>query len=280
MDIFGAISFGGGIFTALGALVVLSAVMLAAILANLPRELKWTDIAVEDLHPSHRSVTEQVAALGFMPIRDPMRVHLLPPATLVPLFLPNEDISGATYRTQSSPPQLVVEFFTNLHDKRGYLSTVNAAAGDALPRGPGDFRQTFPRADVAELLQRHREALAWLREQDVQVDRVEPSKSKFEENLREGVRRQRVIFLRAVVRNTFKTVYRAASKRVPGRGPITSQRDTPGRIAFLLGTPEREQGTVQISQSDLFRAEGQLDQLDAVGSASPLAKAEKVHKLD
>ena len=109
---------------------------------------------------------------------------------------------------------------------------------------------------------------------------MEPSKSKFEENLREGMRRQRGIFLRAVVRNTFKTVYRAASKRVPGRGPIQSQRDTPGRIAFLLGTPEREQGTVQISQSDLFRAEGQLDQLDAVGSASPLAKAEKVHKLD
>ena len=277
---FGMIGAGVGIFALLGVMLALFAVLLVAIVANLPRELKWTDLAVEDLHPSHRSVTERVAALGFMPIRDPMRVHLLPPATLVPLFLPNEDISAATYRTQSSPPQLVTEFFTNLHDKRGYLSTVSAAAGDALPRGPGDFRQAFPRADVAELLQRHRDALAWLREQGVQVDPVEPSQAKFEENLREGMRRQRGIFMRAFVRNTIRTVYRATTKRVPGRGPIQSQRDTPRRIAFLLGAPEQEQETIKVSQRDLFRAEGQLDQLSAVGSKSPLAEAEKVHKLD
>ena len=227
---FTAISIPTGVFALLGVAVALFAVLLVAIIANLPRELKWTDLAVEDLHPSHRSVTERVAALGFMPIRDPMRVHLLPPAVLVPLFLPNEDISGATYRTQSSPPQLVIEFFTNLHDKRGYLSTVNAAAADALPRGPGDFRQAFPRADVAELLQRHRDALAWLREQDLQVDPTEPSQARFEENLRAGMRRQRGIFMRAVLRNTVRTIYRATSKRVPGRGPIQSQRDTPRRV--------------------------------------------------
>lgn len=269
-----------GVFALLGVAVALFAVLAVAILANLPKTLKWTDITPDDLHPSHRSITERVAALGAMPIRDPMRVHLLPQATLVPLFLPNENILAATYRSHSSPPVLVVEYFTNLNDKRGYLSTVNVVAGDALPRGPGDFRQAFPKVDVAELLQHHRDALAWLREQGVRDDRLETAKDKFEQHFIEGMRRQRGVFMQAFVRNTFRTVYRATSKRVPGRGPIQSQRDTPKRIAYLMGTEAQVQETVSVSKGDLFRAGGQLDQLDAVGGKSPLAEVEKVHKLE
>src|SRR5437879_4975485 len=78
---------------------------------------------------------------------------------------------------------------------------------------PGALRQVFPGADVATLVARHREAVAWLATQGVRTRRLQGT--EFQNLLRLAAERQRTAFHAARLSYALTAIWRTISKTTP-----------------------------------------------------------------
>lgn len=231
----GLASLGRGQYVVAVALVLLLLLLFTAgqISANLPE-----DVALEPLDPA--ATSEALAALrfrcqvlGFAPVGPPLKVGISPPAVMVALAHAREPIYASAYQTGTLPARTAFDFVSVFEGDRGGLTSGAEPAGAMLPATPGSLRQVFRGEPLEHVLDRHREALAYLEGRGVRARPV--STAAFPQDFKASVRRQRRAFLSAPVRRTAIMLWRVASGSTPHLGPLQSQAGAEREIDAILG---------------------------------------------
>jgi hypothetical protein len=189
---------------------------------NLPAHIALTSLPEGSTPPEVRALVDAYRALGFTPAGPPREAGVMPPALLVPLVHEGERCYGTVFRTGTVPAKTSYDVVSILDGDRGGLTTGPDPAGTTLPAAPGNLRQVFPRATVAALFGRHREALAFLRSRGLGVRAV--SAASFEADFRASFARQRRAFRAAPLRWALIALWRSATKRTPHLGPLATQK--------------------------------------------------------
>ena len=211
--------------------MVLAVALVAALLVgfiawmigrNLPAEIALRPLPDQAVPPEVRALADAYRALGFVPAGPPREAGVMPPALLVALVHEGERCYGTVFRTGTVPAKTSYDVVSILEGERGGLTTGPDPAGATLPGAPGDFRQVFPRATVADLFARHREAQAFLRSRGLAARTV--SAASFERDLRTAMAGQRRAFLGAPLRWALVALWRSATRLTPHLGPLAGQK--------------------------------------------------------
>jgi hypothetical protein len=169
-----------------------------------------------------RALVDAYRALGFVPAGPPREAGVMPPALLVPLVHEAERCYGTVFRTSTVPAKTSFDVVSILDGDRGGLTSNPDPAGATLPAARGELRQVLPRARVAEVFSRHREALAFLRSRGLAVRTV--SAATFDADFRAAFARQRRAFRAAPLRWALVALWRSATRTTPHVGPLAAQK--------------------------------------------------------
>ncbi len=203
-------------------LVGLTIAVLGAVLASLPQHTRM-DAIEDDAVPSPcLALVHGIEALGFGRLGPALRVHLEPRASLVPLWHAADRTYATVFVSDGAPAQAHFDFVTILETGRVALTSAANPAAGVLPQAQGAFLQIFPGAAPETLLERHREG----RDHIAAATRTQPQPccANFEELLRLALRRQREVFLRAPIRQTWTALFRVLTKRTPVLGAVAEQK--------------------------------------------------------
>ncbi|MGH7162347.1 MAG: hypothetical protein ACREID_02600 [Planctomycetota bacterium] len=219
-------------------LVLLTLVAVGvAILRNLPGRVGVAPLPESGVSPNLKALEEQYARLGFQRAGPPLAVRLFPPAILVPFVNAKEAMYGTAFlpRGMSGP---TFDFVTVLEGGRGGLTSAPKLEAGVLPAAPGDLRQIFPGLAPGELLDRHREAVRWLRDQGFAPRKV--SAETFSLDFTASFARLRRAFLQAPVRNTVRALVRVLTRKSPHLGPVDVQAHGAAEVARMVAGPVAE----------------------------------------
>jgi hypothetical protein len=189
---------------------------------NLPAEIGLRPLPDGAVPPEVRALVDAYRALGFVPAGPPREAGVMPPALLVPLVHDAERCYGTVFRTGTVPAKTSFDVVSILDGERGGLTTGPDPAGATLPAAPGELRQVFPGARIADLFARHREALAFMRSRGLAVRAV--SAATFEADFRAAFARQRRAFRAAPLRWALVAIWRSVTRRTPHAGPLAGQK--------------------------------------------------------
>jgi hypothetical protein len=211
-------------------LVGLTVAVMGAVLGSLPEKAKITTIG-HGIPAVCQPLVRRIEDLGFERLGDSLRVHLDPPAYLVPLWNEADRTYSTVFASDGAPTKAHFDFVTMFQPGEVALtSSANVGAG-VLPPAEGSFLQIIQGESPEELLEYHRQGCEHL----TRAARVEPraKAATFEYLLENALRRQRVAFLRAPLRNTWTALFRVLRKSSPAVGPVGQQPATQARIDAL-----------------------------------------------
>jgi hypothetical protein len=209
-------------------ILALHALLARAALGGMPEKLDLRERELDSLPGEIVEKVRDLEALGFSrggPLVADMGAMDVP---LVPLFHPEQPCFGVVYSLPTGP---ALDIVSERKDASASLTTATSldAANAAVPLGR--FRQVLPGASAAACWDRHRESLAWLAQQGVELDPLSPG--EFNHALRRSVRDQRRAFLRAPWRHTAIALWRMTTKRSPFLEPLQQQRAVRRALARL-----------------------------------------------
>ncbi len=217
----------GYLVVAAGVFVLLVAFVMYLILRSLPAKVELTPLP----GPPPQALVEighRYLALGFQPAGPAYEVGISPPAKLIAVVHPTEPIYGTIFQTGTVPAVIGFDFVSILASGSGGLTTsADKRAGNTLAR-PGVFRQCFPGWPPEELLQRHREALAYLAQQGVICRMV--TAQGFPNDFARAFSEQRRYFLSNPLKHALTALFRTGTRSNPSVGPIWLQPAVAGEI--------------------------------------------------
>jgi hypothetical protein len=173
-------------------------------------------------HPGVRRLLDAVAGLGFAPVGPPLRAD--DPAHMVLWGHVHGKLAAyATVFDADSPygGRTACDIVSLLAADRGVLITASELWEGVMPPYPGEFRQVFPGAAPAELLERHVEALAFLASRGLPSAAV--SAADWEANLRKVEGQRRRNFLRWPMMNSTLVIWRSLRGTSPYLGVLPLQ---------------------------------------------------------
>jgi hypothetical protein len=217
------------------AAVVLVAFVALLISANLPSDIAITPVPERPVPPELTALGEHYRALGFTQVGPLMEVGISPPGVILPFVHERERTYGTAFRTSTVPPRVSFDFFSYLESDRGGLTSSPEPGGATIPAGRGDLRQVIRGADVETLFAAHRDALTWLRGQDLPPRAV--SAGAFVADFKAAIARHRANFLTSPLTHAAVAIWRAASKRTPHLGALAHQRVGARQVRALTATP-------------------------------------------
>jgi len=223
---------------AAGLLTITLLLVYFAIERNLPENLVATPVDDDEIPMPLYDAMGDLEDLHYERVGPALVLGLMPRPTVVAYYDPASGSYGNVFHVPSKPPKNGYDFVTLLAHG-GTLTTGMDLGGGALALAPGCFMQIFPRAAPHELWIRHREAVDFLHDQGVQTVQADPD--RYEEDLREALRRQRRTFLQARIANTLRTLYRSAFRTTPYQGPLQRQHDARNEIDALAYGPLEHQ---------------------------------------
>jgi hypothetical protein len=202
--------------------VGLTIAVLGAVLASLPGNARMEALEDDAVPAPCLDLVGRIEALGFGRLGSALRVHLEPPASIVPLWHTAERSYATVFVSDGAPAQAHFDFVTMFEPGRASLTSAANPAAGVLPQPHGVFLQIFTGAEPETLLERHREG----RDHVAAAVRAQPQSccADFPEVLRVALRRQREAFLRAPVRHTWIALLRVLTKRTPSLGPVAEQK--------------------------------------------------------
>ncbi|HET6266409.1 MAG TPA: hypothetical protein VFG11_01740, partial [Acidobacteriota bacterium] len=107
---------------------------------------------------------QEMEAAGFRRLQDyPIRVGLTPPAYLIPYIHESARTYATVFQTTTIPSVSSFDMFSYFQGIEGGLTTSPTPRGGVLPVSRNSFRQIFPGQSVAYLFDRHKEAIAFLK---------------------------------------------------------------------------------------------------------------------
>lgn len=206
------------------------------VLASLPREITAEPLDATTAGWDGGEQKRALEALGFVPIGGPMRVNVGPSAIVYAFVHPQAPVYANLFRTGTATAKISYDLVSMLDGNRGGLTTGPLPDGAALPSGAGGFRQVFPGAAPAELLERHVEGLRYLQAQGVPPRAV--SADTYLQDFRFAMGEQRERFMNSPLVGTWMTMWRGATRRVPFIGPLAEQAVAARQLATLQsGSP-------------------------------------------
>jgi hypothetical protein len=127
----------------------------------IPRTVRLRPIPEDEACPKLRALVRDLGAVGFRPVVGPLRYNSRPRSQLSLLLHEEEPVYAAVLRVRVFWLRKVhFSFLTPLADAQGHLESTSTPELDAV-RAPESVRlQVFPWAKPAELLERHRDAIA------------------------------------------------------------------------------------------------------------------------
>lgn len=209
-----------------------------SILKNLPRDLQMTPIEEPEIPLALFQQMARYEDLGFERL-GAWRIHTPTAPTIVGYYRPGEGTFGMVFCVKKMPGKVFCDFTTALAPEPSVITSGMHIGGGSLPLADGAFMQLFPGASVEQLHALHLEGVAYLCGAGLTL--APPDPDGYEERLRLAIRRQREVFGRAPVRNTFGTLWRVVSQSSPYRGPVGSQKGTADKLAALLGRRSRDE---------------------------------------
>jgi hypothetical protein len=215
------------------AVVVLLAVTGLVIAANLPKELAVRPAPEAVLRREFVDLRERYQALGFRQVGPVLRVGISPTGLVAVFLHPEEPIFGTVLQPETVGSRPVFDFVSALEHEGAALTSAENPSTALLPAKRGALRQIFPRASAHAVLQRHREALAYLRERGIGVRAM--AEDDLVPALQRALAEQRAAFLSSPLRGTLTVLWRTLTKRTPERGPLSEQRQVETKLAGLRG---------------------------------------------
>lgn len=130
----------------------------------IPHTVVLRPIPEEEACPKLRALVKELGAVGFRPVVGPLHYNSRPRSQISLLLHEEETVYAAVLRVRVFFLRKVhFSFLTPFADAEGHLESTATPELDAV-RAPASARlQVFPWASPAELLERHRHALARLR---------------------------------------------------------------------------------------------------------------------
>lgn len=226
-------ALGVGSYLVMAALVagLLVAFIIWQVLSNLPEDLRL-DPTSKALDGDMEQIIERLCGLGFERVATPWLARLKPPAVVVGLIHPREPVIAAVFRTGTVPAVMAFDLVSVLGDQSGGLTTGSDRRGGTLPMGSRSFRQLLHGGAPEALMERHRQALAWLLSKGLSFRRV--TASEFPEAMRLGMAIQRRAFLEAPVRHALVAIWRSVGGSNPNPCPVEAQRGVEAQIERML----------------------------------------------
>jgi hypothetical protein len=213
---------------------VMFGLLLRATLRSLERSLRgdvaMTPVGEDRMPEALRTLADRYSSLGLTRATPPLAVAMSNEAILVGFIQRDGDVAGSTFSIQPPIGATVTsyDFFSRFEDDRGALTTSPSRGGSVLRSTPGVLRQVFPHADPATLLQRHREALAWLSTQGVRARKLRID--EFEAVFRRALEQQQAAFRAARLGYALTAIWRTVTKATPNLGPLREQRGVEAAI--------------------------------------------------
>lgn len=206
-----------------GVLLVAALLSFVALMlvGNLPENVEMTPVSDSEMPPDLVPLVAKIEGLGMQRVGAPWKVKVAPAAILVGFSHPTEPIFASAFCTGTVPAKTSFDFVSVFDGYEAGLTTNNNPEGAVLPEGNSSLRQVFPGENPKQLLQRHKDALGWMHEMGLRFRNVSPD--RFEEEFKGAMRAQRRLFLASPLRGTFVTLWRAATKQIPFKGPLSEQ---------------------------------------------------------
>lgn len=205
------------------------------VLANLPESIKIEPATTGDAGRRMQGVSMQLESLGFTPAAGPLRVHISPSAIVLGFVHSSQPIYATVFETTTVPKKMTFDFVSIAHDGEGGLTTGTEPDGAVLPASAGAFRQVFPTLRPDKLFQKHLDGLEYLRSRGVHMRAL--SADMFQRDLSSAIAKQRQHFLKAPIRGSLLTLWRASTKKIPFLGPIQRQSVAAQQIKqYLAGS--------------------------------------------
>lgn len=223
-----------GILLAL--LVTLPAVYFG-IMRNLPHDLVMTPVGDPEIPFDLYPLMARYEDLGFKRL-GAWRLQVPTGPTIVAFCRPGEGTFGMVFSFRKMPGKVFFDFTTALAPHPCTLTSGMHVGGGSMPLADADFMQLFPHATVEQLHAAHQQGVAYLCGEGLGLRPPDPD--RFEQHLRDSIRRQRDAFTRARVRNTLTALWRVVTHSSPYRGPVHGQRGTRSRLNALLGRRARD----------------------------------------
>lgn len=211
---------------------LLVAFVVLIMLANFPKELRLTPIAVTAVPGELNALAAQLGQVGFQSVGTAYEVGVSPPAVMLAFVNETERAYSTAFATGTVPRKISFDFVSILDGDRGGLTSSPNRMSGGIPAGPDQFRQALPDAPAAQLLAHHRQAVAWLRTRGLPCRAV--SARAFEADFRAGFARQRRHFAASPVSNAVRAIVNIATKRNPHLGPLERQAIAQRQVAALI----------------------------------------------
>ncbi len=204
---------------------VILLLLLAAIMRSMPAKLTLAPLQGQTVSPQVNAMIANMQENGFRSIRQPMVGNTHPPVILVPLLLDEGIAYGVVFQAVVDPQKIGIDVGSVLETTSSKnlttLTTTNLIEGGVVEPDNGSFVQVFCDEDVRSLLQQHRAAIEFLRQNGVATKSV--SESEFDRyycDSFDGIRRK---FLTNPIWHTMLATFRTLTKQSPYLGPIQHQ---------------------------------------------------------
>lgn len=211
--------------------VVTPVAVYHAILKSLPEEMPMMFATEPEIPVELNEHLAAYEALGFQRAGNPIRLQLQQEVLLVAMNQPDEGMIATVYRIAAPKPKIAYDVVSFFDAPNCSLTTGMDHGAGVLPAGPAVLRQVFQDASPDELVQRHRTAMRFLRQQ--RLPPIDVSPSAIPSLLKLSFQINRETFLKAKVGNTFTALWRTISQHNPHMGELHQQTGIEDRIGRI-----------------------------------------------